>query len=158
VTASSQSTDTVDTRALSGPGIDGPILIASSESAVRLERVDETRRTPLNDYAALLRDRGIVEVERVIGVPRKGGVDVYTVTDEADSTVRRRIYDVQWQVLGEYPDHGLAFVVVRRHGRPLEDVITISGRRIDLSVRGSYALGTTAYGTGGAQSSVTSAY
>ena len=88
----------------------------------------------INAFAVVLKDQGVSEVESIVGFRQDGFVSVWTVVNDADQSVRMRIYHAELEILDRYEDVRISFHLIRRKDRPLSRIISLPRRRITVNL------------------------
>jgi len=89
----------------------------------------------LGAFVDALRNREVAEVECVVGFREDGFLSIWTIVNDANRATRMRIYDAELEVEGQYQDARIAFHLVRRRDRLLDEIVSFPRDRILLSLQ-----------------------
>lgn len=84
------------------------------------------------EFYDLLRD--VQEVEHIVVSESENIFFVYTIVNKVSREVAHQIYDRELQLVDQFPMTHFDFNLIRRRGRPLEDLFTRSETDVFLSV------------------------
>lgn len=65
----------------------------------------------------------IPEVEYVLLTKEETFLNVWTVIDKLDRSVRHQIYDIEFDIMGKFPELHFDFHAIARRGRPAQTML-----------------------------------
>jgi hypothetical protein len=67
---------------------------------------------------------GIPSVERLMARTHDRGLRIWIIVNNSTEDVRYQIYDKEWELMQRFPGLGVAFDLIDREDRPLEQLVT----------------------------------
>ena len=67
---------------------------------------------------------GIPSVERLMARTHDWGLRIWVIVNNSTEDVRYQIYDKEWELMQRFPGLGVAFDLIDREDRPLEQLVT----------------------------------
>jgi hypothetical protein len=67
---------------------------------------------------------GIPSVEKLMARTHDWGLKIWIIVNNSTEDVRYQIYDKEWELMQRFPRLGVAFDLIDREDRPLEQLVT----------------------------------
>jgi hypothetical protein len=80
---------------------------------------------------------GIPSVEKLMARTHDKGLRIWIIVNNSTEDIRYQIYDKEWQLMQRFPGLGVAFDLIDREDRPLEQLVTFQDMDIQLTFRES---------------------
>ena len=67
---------------------------------------------------------GVPTVEKLLARAQDGELTVWIIVNNSTEDIRYQIYDKEWELMQRFPGLGVAFDLIDREDRPLEQFVT----------------------------------
>jgi hypothetical protein len=79
---------------------------------------------------------GIPSVEKLMARTHDKGLRIWIIVNNSTEDIRYQIYDKEWQLMQRFPGLGVAFDLIDREDRPLEQLVTLQDVDVQFTFRG----------------------
>jgi len=80
--------------------------------------------------------KGVPTVETLLVRVQDWGLGVWTIVNNSAEDIRCQVYNKEWELMQRFPGLGVAFELIDREDRPLEQLVTLEDIDSQFTFRG----------------------